>query len=280
MKSSLCFLCLLGVLVTGVAWGHKAPINDTAGAEDVGIEEKAGQLLPQDLPFRDENGRAISLRDLSGKPVIMTIIYYTCKDVCPLMLAALAQAVPRLGMALDKDYRIVTVSFDETDTPELAREWKRNYAKATGIASAESGWKFLTGARESIDGLTKATGFSFRKEKDGFNHPVVLIFLSPEGRITKYHYVTRYGYGATSPVSFSSFDLNVALTEAAQGKAVTSLKKALLYCFSHEPPGQSRFFNFMGVVGLITLVAMASFFVYLQVTSRRYRKGTENDSGQ
>ena len=61
------------------------------------------------------------------------------------------------------------------------------------------------------------------------------------------------------PITFSSFDLNMALTEAAQGKAVTGLKKALLYCFSHEPPGQSKFFNFMAVVGIVTLVAMAVF---------------------
>jgi hypothetical protein len=68
------------------------------------------------------------------------------------------------------------------------------------------------------------------------------------------------------------------LTEAAQGKSVTGLKKALLYCFSHEPPGQSKFFNFMGVVGLITLAAMAAFFVYLQVTVRRYREGRVHDA--
>ena len=65
---------------------------------------------------------------------------------------------------------------------------------------------------------------------------------------------------------------------AAQGKAVTGLKRAVLYCFSHEPPGQSKFFNFMAVVGLVTLAAMAAFFVYLQVTARRYRKDREPDA--
>jgi hypothetical protein len=64
----------------------------------------------------------------------------------------------------------------------------------------------------------------------------------------------------------------MALTEAAQGKTVTGLKKALLYCFSHEPPGQSKFFNFIALVGVVTLLAMAAFFIYLQVSSRRYRK--------
>ena len=69
----------------------------------------------------------------------------------------------------------------------------------------------------------------------------------------------------------------MALTEAAQGKEVTGITKALLYCFSHEPPGQSKFFNFLAVVGLVTLAAMAAFFIYLQVTTRRYRRGKEYD---
>ncbi len=88
----------------------------------------------------------------------------------------------------------------------------------------------------------------------------------------RYFTVTKFEYGTAYPISFSSFDLNVALEEAAKGKPVTELKRAFLYCFSHEPPGQSKFFYFIGIVGIVTLAAMASFFVYLQVSSKRSRK--------
>ncbi len=125
--------------------------------------------------------------------------------------------------------------------------------------------------------MTRAVGFRFRKAVEGFNHPVVLIFLSPEGKISKYLQVTKYQYGAEYPITFSSFDLNVSLAEAAQGKAVTEFQRAILYCFSHEPPGQSKFFAFIAVVGLVTLAAMAGFFIYLRVSTRRYRRGKEYD---
>jgi protein SCO1/2 len=251
----------------------------------MGIEEKTGQRIPANLVFYDEEGNRIKLEALLGKPAILTLVYYTCEHVCPLMLGGLSQALPRLAAAPGKDYRVITVSFDVEDKPQTARSLKKNYMKAIGPFDRvpdktfpEDAWKFLTGPKESIHDLTEAVGFKYRKDIHGFSHPVVLIFLAPDGKISGYFYVTKFQYGQSYPITFSSYDLNVGLAEAAQGKAVTGIKKALLYCFSHEPPGQSKFFNFMAVVGLITLAAMVSFFIYLQVTSRRYRRGKEYDA--
>jgi protein SCO1/2 len=196
------------------------------------------------------------------------------------MLGGLSQALPRLAFIPVKDYRVITISIDAADTPQIARTAKKNYLNAIGPFGGardkifpEDGWKFLTGPQQSIADLTQAVGFSYRKETDGFTHPVVLVFLSAGGKISGYYYVTKFQYGQTYPIAFSSFDLNMALTEAAQGKTVTGLKKAVLYCFSHEPAGQSKFFNFMAVVGIFTLLAMISFFVYLQVSSKKHREG-------
>jgi len=279
MKRILLFLCLWVLLSMNIGYGHDLPGTKDPGSVGIGIEEKTGLHVPKDLYFHDETGREIKLADLLGKPVILTLVYYTCDRICPFLLSGLSQAVPRLDMAKGKDYRIITVSFDETDTPGTVRNIKKNYIRAAATDASDDGWTFLTGNRESIDKLTRSTGFSFRKDRSGFDHPVVLIFLSPDGKISKYLYVTKYSYGAEYPITFSSFDLNLALTEASEGKAVTGLRKAVLYCFSHEPPGQSKFFNFMAIVGALTLLAMVSFFIYLQWSSKRYRKRRGYDDG-
>jgi protein SCO1 len=273
-------LCLLGLLLPGRAAGHENLTPGDLEAGGIGLEEKTGQVLPPDMTFSDEKGAPVKLGNLFGKPVILTLVYYTCEHICPLMLSGLSQALPRLAFTAGRDYRVITVSFDETDTPAVARNVKRNYLKAAGSPAVDEGWTFLTGGRESIQRLTQSVGFRFRKDIHGFAHPVVLIFLTPTGKISKYVQVTKYQYGAEYPITFSSFDLNMALTEAAQGKTVTGVKKALLYCFSHEPPGQSRFFNFMAVVGLVTLLALAALFIYLQVSSRRYRRRKGYDDGK
>ena len=274
----LCIICLWGLLLMNNTYGHETLGTGDTGTGEIGVEEKTGKIVPTKLTFYDEEGQKVKLGDFLGKPAILVIVYYTCEHVCPQMLGGLSQALPRLAFMPGKDYSVITVSIDASDTPKIAQAAKKNYIKAIGPFDRaqdktfpEDGWKFLTGPKESIHDLTEAVGFSYRTDIHGFTHPVVLVFLSPGGKISGYYYVTKFQYGQAYPISFSSFDLNVALTEATQGRAVTGLKKAVLYCFSHEPPGQSKFFNFMAVVGIITLIAMVSFFVYLQVTAKKYR---------
>ena len=284
MRKFLWFICLCVIYLGGLLLASHTGAHETLGTGDtgtgeIGVEEKTGKIVPSNLTFYDEEGQKVKLGDFLEKPAILAIVYYTCEHVCPQMLGGLSQALPRLAFTPEKDYRVITVSIDAGDTPQIARATKKNYIKAIGPYERaedrvfpEDGWKFLTGPKQSIHDLTEAVGFKYRTDIHGFTHPVVLVFLSPGGKISGYYYVTKFQYGQAYPVSFSSFDLNVALTEAAQGKTVTGLKKAVLYCFSHEPPGQSRFFNFMALIGLITLIAMVSFFVYLQVTAKKYRR--------
>lgn len=272
MKRLLGVLGLGLFLCTGSGYAHEALDTEALAKGEIGITEKTGRTIPSDITFRDEKGQVVKLGDLLGKPVILTLVYFTCEHICPQLMAGLAAAVPRLSPQAGKDYRIVSVSFDPADTPAVAANISRNYLKPLREKLSPDAWPLLTGDHQNIDRLTDAVGFHYRRDIHGFNHPVVLIFLSPEGKISRYFTVTKYEYGAAYPISFSSFDLNVALAETAQGKPVTELKRALLYCFSHEPPGQSRFFYFIGIIGLVTLLALAALFIYLQVTSKKYRK--------
>jgi len=272
MKIFLWVICFITLLDAGYGYSHETLDTGVGTAGEVSITEMTGQTIPPDITFLDENGKKVKLKDMLGKPVLLTLVYYTCEHICPQMLAGLATALPRLSLAAGKDYRLISVSFDDKDTPQIARDVKRNYVKAAGGSLPEDAWKFLTGDRGNIKRLTESVGFHYRKDIHGFTHPVVLIFLSPQGKISKYFTVTKYQYGAAYPISFSSFELNVALTEAEQGKPVTEIKRAVLYCFSHEPPGQSKFFYFIAVAGFITLIAMISFFVYLRSTEKKYRK--------
>jgi protein SCO1 len=272
MKIFFWIVCFISLLNASYGYSHETLDTGSNTAAEISIKEMTGQTIPPDITFFDENGEKIKLGDMRGKPVLLTLVYYTCEHICPQMLEGLALALPRLSLQAGRDYRVITASFDPEDTPQRAKESRKNYIKAAGISFPEGAWKFLTGDSRNIQRLTESVGFRYRKDIHGFTHPVVLIFLTPEGKISRYFSVTKYEYGAAYPISFSSFDLNIAFAEAAQGKPVTELKRVLLYCFSHEPPGQSKFFYFIAVVGLVTLIAMVSFFVYLRVTEKKYRR--------
>jgi protein SCO1/2 len=242
-------------------------------SQTIGITEKIGQTIPARLIFADEQGREVTLGDLIKKPAILTLVYYDCGRFCPQLLAALAAVFPQLGLKPDDDYQVVTVSFDESDTPAVARDLKRNYLKAIQNPFPADAWRFLTGDRRNIQELCAAVGFTFQKEMHGFAHPVALIVLSPRRKISRYIHVSKFFYGAEYPITFSAIELSQALTDAAQERVGLATHKEFLYCFPHEPKQEINFFKISGIFGVVTIVCLAAFFVYLSVTGRKTQKG-------
>jgi protein SCO1/2 len=261
----LAFLCLLSL---PGARGHALD-----NSQPLGIAEGIGQTIPAGISFADEQGTVSALRDLIRKPTILVLIYYTCDRLCPQMLAGLAAALPHVGLTADKDYQVITVSFDETDTPALARDLKRNYLKAIGRPFPQDAWRFLTGDRQNIQALCSAAGFTFWKEHEGFSHPVALIILSSDRKITQYIHVSKFSYGVAYPITFSATILSRALTNASRGEISLTPKSGFLYCFPHEPKEQERFFHILMLIGGGTVIGLALFFVYLSLSGRKPREG-------
>ena len=272
---------LLILFFPGVTHGHEATPSDAAG-----IVEKTGQGVPLDLDFLDEDGGSVKLRDLVNKPTILTLVYYSCSGVCPQMLGALASALGGVKLEPGKDYEVMTISFDKDDTPAIAKEKKVNYIKAAGATFPADAWKFLTGGEESIGLITKAVGFSFqkdssigtvgfgsRKESRGFIHPAVLIFLSPDGKVTKYMYLEQSHYGTLAPLSFSSSEVTTALIDAAKGKVRAGSSNPIRICFPGISEQQEQFYTLMAIIGAATLLCVIAFFIYLRKTSRQSGRG-------
>lgn len=244
--------------------------------QEIGVSERLGQRVPLDLLFYDENGSPVRLGDLIDKPTILNIVYYHCHHICPEFLFGLADVVSQLPMTPGKDYGILTVSLDPRDTPKDARDQKINYMKAIKKPFPAKAWKFLTGGAEDIAKITDAVGISFTKKGHGFIHPEVLIFLSPQGMISRYLYVSKYSYGLAYPITFLPVEISQAIRDASNGVVSDTGRRTALLCFPHEPPQQERFFSILGVSGGITLVMLAAFFVYLQFANRK-KSGQKDD---
>ena len=106
---------------------HPAYSGQEEAPLQTGIDEKLGQQVPLDLTFTDEKGGTVSSKELFTKPVILSLIYYNCRHICPALLSGLSEALDAMDLEAGKDYSVVTVSFDETDTPALAMKTKNNY---------------------------------------------------------------------------------------------------------------------------------------------------------
>jgi protein SCO1/2 len=235
-----------------------------------GIDEKLGRTVPLHLTFTDEEGAQSSLREMITRPVVLLPIYYDCRHICPEIIAGLSEAVEAIDLSPGEDFNILTFSFDDGETTELARRTKINYLSSLRRDLPWESWKFLTGDIKNIKGLTDAIGFRFKKEGDGFLHPATLVILSAEGRII------RYLYGST----FLPRDLSMAIYEASQGRPGKSAGRLLQYCFSYDPEGKRYVFNILKVAGTVTILFLISFIIYLNVSNRLYRRKNMTNAGK
>jgi protein SCO1/2 len=181
--------------------------------------------------------------------------------VCPMLLNGLAVVLGQMNlMQPGNDYRVITLSFDDRDTPAFARDKKPNYLKAVGRPFPEQDWTFLTGDETDIRRFTDSIGFTFQRDGEhDFSHPVVLVVLAPGGK------VIRYLYGTT----FLPFAVTMALTEASQGKVGSTTSRVLQYCFSYDPQKHSYVFNILKVTGTVMVLFVGGFLVFLLKTSKR-----------
>jgi len=100
-------------------------------SQDIGIEEHLGSYLPDNITFYDSNGEKVNIKEIIRKaPTIIAPVYFTCPNVCNILQSTIANLIPQLNLIPGKDYQILSVSFDERDTIQVAKEKKANYMMA------------------------------------------------------------------------------------------------------------------------------------------------------
>ncbi len=241
----------------GDAHVHPAPVAETS----IGVTEKLGQNIAAEARFFDEDGRSVTMAEIVDKPTIVVPIYFSCPNVCAIIQSSLTAVLPDVKLEPGVDFQVVSVSFDETDTPQLAAHQKKNYLAAMDFKYPENGWRFLTGDEANIRLLMDSLGFGFRREGKDFMHPVVVMAVSPKGKIVRYLYGTK-------PLAF---DLTMAATEAGKERIGLSVKRVLAYCFSYDPEGKRYAFNFMKITGTGILFILAVLLVSLMLAGRKKR---------
>lgn len=204
-----------------------------------GVAERLGERIPLDLTLIDETGGEVLLASLIDRPTVLTFAYFECTNVCTDIAADIARVLGAIELAPGVDFSIITVSFDEFDTPERAMRKKRDYIAASKRDIPEEGWRFLTGPAVTTERLASAVGYTFERDGRGFNHPAALVALSAEGRIIRYLYGDRY----------LPFDFKMAIAEAGADRPGPSIPRALLLCYTFDPEKGGYRLNFLRLTG-------------------------------
>jgi protein SCO1/2 len=244
------------LLLSSVLWAQ-------SGAPEVpiGINEHLGAKINMDYRFVDENGDTVTIGELIDKPTILSFVYYTCPGICSPLLSGLQESLDHVKLEPGKDFKVITISINKDEGPELAREKKQNYFQRFTRKFPADQWHWLTGDSANIAGLTKEVGFSFKREGDDFAHSAAIIALSPDGKIARY----------LMGIDFNPFDVKMALLEAGEGKTGPTIAKVIKFCFSYDPEGRKYYFNILKVTGSLTLLFAALFVVALIIKSKPKR---------
>lgn len=194
----------------------------------VDFEQKLGATLPLNVTLRDEDGQPLRLGNLFGtRPVVLVFAYYTCPNLCQIVVNATLESMRNLPGTAGRDFEIVVVSVDPFDTPQTAHQWKQTYTKRYARPGGAGGWHFLTGDTESVHALADAAGYRyFQDKKTGqFAHPSGMVIVTPTGKIS------RYLLGIEYPPK----EVQAALATAAQQRIGGLAERLLLLCFHYNP---------------------------------------------
>lgn len=227
------------------------PLNSNAKA---GVDEKLGQIIPLDSVFKDENGRTLRLKDMIDRPVVFIPAYYHCPKSCSLGLSNLAVALRSAPMVPGKDYRVISLSFNDEETPAIAQKAKHDYMGLLPRNFPENEWFFLTGTKKNIHAVLDALGYGFKKDESGsYVHPNALIIIAGNGKII------RYIYGST----YLGADIAMGISEARSGTPSVSVKRILSFCFNYDPKSNRFVFKTLNISAIIIGICFALFVLFV-----------------
>ena len=227
--------------------------------QKVGVSQHLNQELPLDAAFVDDTGKPVVLRDYFGKhPAVLSLVYYNCPMLCSEELDGLTAALEMVHLTPGKDFDILIISIDPSETPALAAKKKAFYLKRYGHPETANGWHFLTGQKPAIDAVTDAVGFGYVRVPgpDGtlsqFAHASSIELATTDGKLAQYYLGVEY----------SPKDVLLGLVEASSNKIGSPVANILTYCYHYDPETNKHSLVVARVVqfgGMVTLAGLGGF---------------------
>lgn len=163
-------LFLVGVLALGAV----VLAAGSGGDDETAPNTFEGSLMPEgvrapDFRLENQDGETVSMRSLRGQPVVVTFLYTTCEDTCPIQAQTVRGALDELG----HDVPALAIAVDPPrDTPERAQAFLAKQ-RATGRID------FVLGSRAELQPLWK--GYAIRPQAVDEEHMARITLVDSRG---------------------------------------------------------------------------------------------------
>ncbi len=167
---AVCALAALaGVVLLGARGGSGEAASDPTPTGLHGALRPAGLRAP-DFRLRDQHGRLATMRAYRGRLVIVTFMYSTCRDTCPLTAQQIRGALDLLG----HDVPLLAITVDPVgDTPANVRRFLVEERMTRRM-------RYLTGTAAQLAPVWRAYGV--QPETSGSEHTASTVVDDGSGR--------------------------------------------------------------------------------------------------
>jgi protein SCO1/2 len=215
--------------ISGFAFSVALAVRLCAVAPEVGFEQLIGQALPMDAQFTGSDGVSRPLRFYFGaKPTVLVFDYFRCPELCSLVASGATDALRQLQATVGRDYSVIVVSIDPSDSIQMAASRQREQTLKYGREGASSGWHVLLGKAAEIKELADAAGFHFRYDARTrqYAHPSGFVVVTPTGLVSNYFL----------GIDYKAEELAAAVRRASENKTGTTVFNLVFVCFEGGSP--------------------------------------------
>jgi len=218
----------------------------------------------RELEFRSASGKRIKFSDFRGKPLVLSMIYTSCYQVCPMTTRYLSEVIEKARDALGPDsFSVALVGFDsQFDTPDAMRF----FAEKQSLSN--EGWHLLSLDQAGVEALTQDIGFEFYPSSNGFDHLIQVSIIDAEGKV----YRQVYGQVFETPLLVDPLiDLVLDRPQPAESLLTELGKKVRLFCTTYDPVRDGYYFDYSLFLGMLIGAMIIAFTAYVMIRETRAR---------
>jgi len=248
LLSSL-LLLMIPLRVAGVNYlPAERPVKEVEQKFDYDVALKTSQsAIGKQLAnhvFINAEGEQVTLEDFRGKPLVVSMVYTSCYQICPMTTRHLSKVVEKARDALGEDsFAVAVIGFDtRVDTPDAMQY----FANKQGIS--DKNWNLLSIAKEDLAALSEDIGFLYYPSASGFDHLIQATVIDAEGKV----YRQVYGQVFETPLLVDPLlELVLGRPKPAQSFIASLSDKIKLFCTTYDPVRDGYYFDYSLFLGML-----------------------------
>jgi protein SCO1/2 len=234
-------------------------------------QEAIGNILG-DYAVSEAYDRMHSLAEFRGKPLVISLVYTACYEICPMTTRHLAEVVNKARKALGIDsFNAAVIGFDSRmDTPEAMRL----FAVKQGIDD-DPAWHLLSVKPDIVPALAEDLGFNYYPSSRGFDHIIQVSVIDSDGKL----YRQVYGQAFSTPLLIEPLkDLVLGEPKPNQSMTDVLVNKVRFFCTTYDPVRDGYYFDYSLFVGMLIggLIILSGIAFIAREAFRRKLPGKHN----